>query len=193
MESLTEFYVIQCKPLREQQAAAALQDLLGLTTYLPRIKRRLHSRLQFAPFFPGYLFVRANLTEMTVQDLSTVPGVVRLVAFGDVPQPVPVAIIEALRERVDQLNAAGGLRRPDFHPGDPVSVTQGPLRGLEALFIKHMKPGDRARVLIEFLGELREAEIDVAMLEPAAAPEPEHPERRTRGRGRKIRNQYSVS
>ena len=72
----------------------------------------------------------------------------RLIAFGDIPQPVPAETIEAIRKRVDHLNDQGGLPKYIFHPCDAARLKGGPLRGLEAVFVGSMKSSTRACVLM---------------------------------------------
>jgi len=182
------WYVVHCQPLKEWYTAAVLTDQLGLTVYLPTVLQPFRGTLQRAPLFPRYLFVQANLEAVAPSTINAAPGVVRLVAFEEVPQPVPAATMAALRRRVDQLNTQGGLPVHGFQPGDAVWLTGGPLQGLEAVFVGPLKPRERVRVLIEFLGQLREAEVQVALLEPVrAAPAPQRA-RRTRGKGRRIKH-----
>lgn len=183
---ILQWYAVHCKPLKEAQAATALIDHLALTVYLPEVRRLFRGRKQRTPFFPGYLFVQANLHYVTPSRINATPGVLRLVAFGELPQAVPAEVIDLIRQRVDDLNMHGGLIEHGFRPGDAVRFKSGPLRGLEATFIGPMKPSERVRVLIDFLGSLRETEVDATMVERAAAPPPRR-ERRTRGKGRWIK------
>jgi transcriptional antiterminator RfaH len=188
MSNLSSWYAVHCKPLREWQAAVALESYLDLVVYLPEIRRRFRGQVQRSAFFPGYLFVRTNLQMVRFSSINTTPGVVRLVSFGGAaPQPVPDAAIEAIREVVDDFNRLGVLPKHNFRPGDTVQLKGGPLQGLKATFAGPMKPSERVQVLINFMGSCRKAEIDVHLLE-RAGPEPTtgH-ERRTRGQGRKIR------
>jgi transcriptional antiterminator RfaH len=182
-----QWYVVHCKPRKEWQAARALEEHFGLKVYLPEVRRHLHGQVQSIPFFPRYLFAQVNLQTVPVSSINTIPGVLRLVAFGAMPQPIQPAAIELIRQRVDDLNSHGGLPEHCFTSGDTVRLKGGPFQGLEALFVGPMEPRERVWVLINFLGGLREAEVDVDILERATpAPAPRQA-RRTRGKGRRIR------
>jgi transcriptional antiterminator RfaH len=188
------WYAIHCNPRKEWQAAQALQTVLGLDVYFPTICHRSRGKVNWEPLFPRYLFVQADLQTTAPSHINTTYGVNRLVMFNDVPQPVPEDIIDAMQEQISRLNAQGGLPRHTFSPGDTVRLKSGPLQGLEAVFLQDSKPDERVRILIEFLGDLRETEVDVAILEHSdgsLAPESQGKQdtrrRRTRGRGRKIR------
>ena len=185
----TQWYVVHCKPLKEWLAAKALEGHFGLKVYLPEIRRRFRGQIQRAPFFPRYLFIRANLERVPVSSINTTPGVLRLVTFGELPQPVLPAAIEFIHRQVDELNNRGGLTEHGFAPGDPVWLKGGPFQGLQALFVGPMKPTERVWVLIDFLGSLREAQVDIDVLERTSVTATQKPLRRTRGKGRRIRNQ----
>jgi len=73
------------------------------------------------PFFPGYLFVRTNLQHVSLSRINATPGVIRLVAFDDDPQPVPSDVIEMLYERLAHFDQA---RVQPFEAGDIVRVNK---------------------------------------------------------------------
>jgi transcriptional antiterminator RfaH len=186
----SHWYVAHCQRLKEWQAAAALEEHLDLAVYLPEVRRRGSRHVRRSPFFPGYLFVRADLRQVALSRINAMPGVLRLVAFGDLPQSVPVAVIEEIRQRVDDLNTHGGLPAHDFRPGETLRLKDGPLHALEAIFVGPTDPSERVQVLIEFLGSLRKMDVDASWLERAGdAPAPWR-ERRTRGNGRLIKRHH---
>jgi transcription antitermination factor NusG len=185
------WYVVHCRPFKEWQVGAALEAHLGLQVYLPEVKRRFRGKIQWTPFFPRYLFVAANLEEVQLSRINAMPNVLRLLAFDDLPQPVPAAVVDGIRRELDTLNAMGGLPEHGFCPGQKVWIKRGPLRGMEAAFVGPMKPSERVQVLLEFLGEIREVEVDVDALEHTSSGMAFKLERRTRGSGRKIRQHRS--
>ena len=182
------WYAVHCRPFKERLAASLLAEL-GLTVYLPEMKQRLRGRIRYRPFFLRYLFVRANLRTAAANRISTVAGVLRLVSFGETPQPIASTVIETLRQRVDHFNTHGGLSNHPFRPGDVVRLKDGPLHGLEAIFVGPMRASERVRVLIEFLCARRAMDVQAEALERVAAgPMPiTKPPRRTRGKGRVIK------
>lgn len=181
------WYAVHCKPLKEREAAAALENYLGLGIYLPEIRRRFRGKISHAPFFPRYLFVQADLQTVAASRINAAQGVVHLVAFDELPQPIPAEVIDAIRERLAHLNAQGGLAEHNFRPGDRVRLKDGPFRGIEAIFAGPMTPSTRVRILLEFLGQLRQTEVDVDSLEHLQTEPAPKRERRTRGKGRRIR------
>ena len=183
-----QWYVAYCQPLKERQVAAALENSY-VESFLPLIQRQTNGRKKYMPLFPRYLFLHVDLNSVGMYTIRRTPGLVKLVAFGETPQPVPAASIAALRQQVDTINAQGGLLEHSFQPGNAVRLTKGPLQGLQAVFIGPMHPSECVQVLLNFLGRLNKVEVDVHQLEHAEPAVPAQRERRTRGRGRPIRAQ----
>jgi transcription antitermination factor NusG len=115
----------------------------------------------------------------------------RIVAFDDWPVPLPDEVINLIRHKLDEINAAGGRPMHTFRPGDSVRITGGPLQSMLAIFEGPTTPAERVRVLLTFLGYARSASVPVTDLEKAPSDAevsvPKRP-RRTRGRGRRIKN-----
>ncbi|HEU5102641.1 MAG TPA: transcription termination/antitermination NusG family protein [Roseiflexaceae bacterium] len=185
-DSCAEWYVIHCQPLKERNVAACLEAQLGAIVYLPEVRRCFRGRVQSAPLFPRYIFAKVDLHAVAPSRINAVAGVARLVTFGEHIQPVSEALIAELRQRVERLNTAGGLPEHSFHPGDTVRIGEGPLQGLEVVFLGPQKPSARVRILIQFLGCLSELEIGSHALEVAEARPPLQSRRLTRGKGRRV-------
>lgn len=184
------WYAVYCNYRKERQASAAIEQLLELTTYVPELHRRIHGQTEYTPLFPCYIFVRAHPRQSALSRVVTVPGVLKLVAFDGQAQPIPDTVIYSLHEQVDELNAHGGMLDHGFRAGEQLQLRNGPLRGLSVVFQGPMTAQLRVRVLIDFLGSLREMEVDARSLERTntsldRAPRPVS-KRRTRGGGRKV-------
>jgi transcription antitermination factor NusG len=183
-----EWYVVHCMPFKEQYAATGLRAMLGLAVYLPQVQSYFRGHVQRAPWFPRYLFARADLQIVPPSSINAVPGVVRLISVDSTPQPISFRVIEAIRQQVDQLNAQGGLPNHHFKQGDSVRLRDGPLHGLEAVFVGPMEPSARVRVLIDFLGRLQEIKVKTSALEHVSSAHIPKLERWTRGKGRRIKH-----
>ncbi|MGQ9768510.1 MAG: transcription termination/antitermination protein NusG, partial [Anaerolineae bacterium] len=99
---------------------------------------------------------------------------------------VPDAAIQLIQERLRAIEAAGGLPKHPFKPGDEVVIDSGPLAGLCGIFEGPMGPAERVRILIRFLGETNKAEVPVEMLRRADNGRFRPRRRSTRGHGRRI-------
>jgi len=191
---MERWYVLYTKPNAEYAASRFLTQK-GYQTYLPEVKTS-HPRRGYdtVPLFPSYLFARFDWTRLVVQDIYQTPGVRTIVTFNHRPAVVPDEVIVYIQQRVEAINAVGGLPNHNFQPGDVVYIRSGPLAGLEAIFEGPMGPRERVWVLVHILGALNRAEVPVEVLEPAQGAAiavgkgKRKLPRRTRGRGRRIRN-----
>jgi len=174
------WYLIHCQPRKERYASRALESQLGLCTFLPEYKTRLRGEIRTTPFFPGYLFVQADLQQVPLSRINATPGVIRLVAFGDDPQPVPLHVIEMIYERLARFDQ---VHLQLFQPGDIVRVKrEGLLQDLEMIFLGPVTSGHRVAVLLNLLGRLKEVHLDIEVLEKV----PGSPDGMRRGTERKI-------
>jgi transcriptional antiterminator RfaH len=119
------------------------------------------------------------------------PGLNRIVSYGDVPIPIPVEVIDLLRVEVERRGAAGHQPLSTFHPGDMVRINRGPFRDMMAIFEGPTTPSMRVQVLLKAMGRATRVRLDAADLEAvsgtAPAAEAGNRPRRSRGRGRLIR------
>ena len=181
------WYVVHTRPQKELLAAGLLEERLDVAAYLPEALQPYRGEMRLRPLFPRYLFVHADLAVTPASAFDSMPGVIRLVVFGGQALPVDEQVVVALRQEVTRLNAAGGLFRTTLRPGDRVRVRTGPLAGLEAVFVEPLAPGDRAAVLLDFLGRQNRVTVALADMDPAPEPAPRRRRRRgTRGRGRRV-------
>ena len=183
------WYVVQCKPNKEGHAVRALRVLLGLTVFLPEKKIRSRGEVRYVPLFPGYFFVQVDLQKVPRGSINSSPGVLRLVEFGDVPQAVPPCVMETIFDKVNQYNNIGHLPPHGMQPGDLVRVKNGPLQELQMIFVGPHTASQRVRVLFEFLGRLKEVQIEGDRLEKITTPQtPPASDRKryTRGKGRRV-------
>ena len=189
-----QWVVLYTKSNAERQVARALYER-GVEVFLPTVRElRQRRRREYAPFFPCYLFARVDFEQVSYSTVAWTPGLRRVVAFGDRLAVMPDEAIEMIRQRLAEIEAQGGLPTYGFQPGDEVRIKDGPLRGLHAVFEGPMGPEERVQVLIRFLGQTYQREVAAANLE--RVPESERKQkrpRRTRGRGRRIRQPADTS
>jgi transcription elongation factor/antiterminator RfaH len=183
-----QWYALYTKPNAEYQLATTLQQR-KLEVYLPEIEApKARTDRKRKPFFPSYLFVHVDLETVGLSNLRWIPGLRRIVAFDDRPMPVPGEIIDLLRYKLGEIDAAGGRLAHSFQPGDSVRIVDGPFRDLLAIFDGPTTPAKRVQVLLRILGASR-VQVDVTDLEKVSSDSEEpvlRRPRRTRGRGRRI-------
>lgn len=156
------WYVAQLKPNGLQLARRNLERQ-GLEVFCPlqRVERRRGHRVSsvLVPFFPGYVFVALAPAGGEMRAASHTRGVARLVALGpEGPQPVPAALIAALRA---SCSPDGILQPPGpeaYEVGEAVRVTAGPLAGQVSRIVA-LAPEDRIWMLLDLMG--RETRVAV--------------------------------
>lgn len=147
------WFCVHTRPLKEAQIASYLREMLGLETYFPRLKRqktiRRVKRVVVSPLFPRYLFCRFDLAAR-FRAVRYAPDVIDVVSFGDRPAVVGDAMIEELKgwagEAVDIITI-----QPSLRPGDLVEITDGPMRGLQAVILHDRNDRDRVAVMLSIL------------------------------------------
>jgi transcriptional antiterminator RfaH len=147
------WYCVHTKPLKEQQVATHFHKMLGLEMYFPRLRRqktiRRVRRVVTSPLFPRYLFCRFD-PSLRYRAVRYAPDVIEVVSFGEHPTVVDDGIIEKLKnwagDAVDVITIQPGLR-----PGDLVEITDGPMRGLQAVIRHSRNDRDRVTVLLSIL------------------------------------------
>jgi transcriptional antiterminator RfaH len=147
------WYCVHTKPRRETHVAAYFEEVLGLEAYLPRLRQyrtvRRVRRLSVEPLFPRYIFCRFDAA-LQFRAVRHAPEVLDIVRFGDRPALVDEAIIRELKswagDAVDVIDAGENL-----NAGDRVTVTNGPLRGLQATILQARHDRDRVALLLSTL------------------------------------------
>lgn len=163
---MLSWYALNSKPHSEKSVCEAL-EARGLESYLPAYRVAHHGRrAQGAhPFFPCYLFARADLDDVGLSALQYLPGVRRLVFYGDQPARVPQGVIDEIRVRLGRMQGSvADAKGQPMSPGDTVLITGGPLAGLEASFDGRASSAERVRLLVNFLQTGARLEIDSAFV-----------------------------
>jgi len=129
--------------------------------YYPRL--RVHPvnprARKLVPYFPGYLFLRADLEQVGSSIFQWMPHTLGLVCFGGEPAVVPDHLIQAIKQRLDEINLAGGETFDGLKQGELVRISDGPFRGFEAIFDTRLPGSERVRVLLEFLSNRRQVAV----------------------------------
>ena len=170
IESPSKWYAVQTHPNREFLANSALAALDGVETFFPTLHvKPVNPRARTErPFFPGYLFVHADLGALGQRCVQYRPGVVRLVGLGDEPTPIPAPVIAEIGDRVRTAQAQDPLGLGDgafLQPGDKVRIQSGPLAGYEGMFDTRLGGPARARILVDFMGREIKTDVNVRTLE----------------------------
>jgi transcriptional antiterminator RfaH len=165
----TDWFLAYSKPRLED---VALDNLLkqGYEAWCPSIKkvparrRKADAAQLFGQevLFPRYVFFRPAHAEQSIGPVRSTQGVTSLVRFG-------VEFARLSHEKLVQIahwvNAQQGLGAAELmglKPGSAVKVTDGPLKGLDALV--RMTAADRVVVLLQLLGKDHEVALPYAQI-----------------------------
>jgi transcription antitermination factor NusG len=157
-----------CERLVAQQLSAK-----AFSPFLPEMKIRSkrpgwpHAVL--APIFPGYLFVRHAMDKASYLEILKARGVVRILEGGWTRlSRIPDSEVDAIRRLID--SGLEILPHPYFRQGDRVRVMEGPLAGLEGVFVREKPNKGRLVLSIDLIRTSVAVELDWAFVEAAARP-----------------------
>ena len=148
------WYVMRSKPNKESLLweQLSLQKIECFYPYL-RVKPVNPRARKLRAYFPGYVFVRVDLERTNLSALQWMPGALGLVSFGGEPASVPETLVNAIRNRVEQVNAAGGEVLAGLKKGQAVTIQAGPFAGYDAIFDARLSGNERVRVLLKLLDQ----------------------------------------
>ena len=146
------WYVIHSKPRKEDLLWEQL-CIRKIEAYYPRLQvKPVNPRARkVKPYFSGYVFAHVDLQQVNLSTLQWMPGARGLVSFGGTPASIPDSLLQAIRNQIEQINAAGGLPAKRMSPGAPVLIRGGIFDGYEAIFDAYLPGSERVRVLLSLL------------------------------------------
>lgn len=164
------WYAVQTRSKSEHIAAAGLGRFGEVEVYCPRVKfQRPTARgpVWFTEaLFPGYLFARFEAGEY-LRAVRHSNAVTKLLQFGEDFAVVPDQAVAQIREEM-----GGGdfkVVEVGHQVGDEVEVASGPLRGMTGIVTNLLGGEQRVRLLLEFLGGVREFEVEAHRLRSGRA------------------------
>jgi transcription antitermination factor NusG len=166
-----QWYAVWLRSHYEYTVAEQL-SARGFHTFLPQIpvwsKAPGPKRTIRTPMFPGYLFVRDTLDKDRYIDMLKVRGIVRVLEDGwSRLTPVPAEDIDAIQ----RITASDVVVSPHVHlqHGERVRVLEGPLAGVEGIFVQDKPSKGRLVVTMDILGRSVAVDMDCAAVASTAA------------------------
>ncbi len=155
------WYVLRSKPNKEEALWKEV-CVRGFEVFYPclQVKPVNPRSRKMRPYFPGYLFVRASLADVGQSVFSWLPYSRGLVSFDGQPAEVPDGLVQAVRRRVDQIQAAGVEQLLGIERGETVVIQGGPFAGYMAIFDARLAGEERVRVLLKLL-QVEQMKLDL--------------------------------
>lgn len=156
------WYALFTKPHMERRVGEALADK-GYEVFVPELEYHgKRGTLLRKAFFPRYVFALFDWND-DVTLVRWTRGLTSLVMFDGQPADIPEALIVELRTALESLDGDAFLRPK---PGDPIRITSGPLKDLDAVFDARLGEQGRVIVLLEILGRETRVEIGERRIQP---------------------------
>ena len=123
--------------------------------------------------FPGYIYVRMELTDEAWSAVKDTPGVTGFVGIGSRPSSLSLReVAHALAEPLPAAAAPGGASSPAsstgaaaFDVGETVTVIDGPFATLDATVIEVNADAQKVKVLVSIFG--RETPVELSFKQVA--------------------------
>jgi len=162
------WYVVQTQPFAEVRATTHLRRQ-GYRVFCPCYRKIIHHArrrtIALQPLFPSYLFLQFDISRDRWRSVNGTRGVVRLLAHGEHPNPVPRGVVEPLQAHT---GADGALDwAPSLEVGQIVRVAEGPFAELVGK-LKRLDADGRVCVLLDLLGRSVPVSLHCGALDPAA-------------------------
>ena len=159
------WFCVRSRPKSEHLAARNLRRFANLDeVFCPRIRYEKPTRRGKVWFvealFPGYFFARFDLAN-DLRRVNASPGVTGVLHFADSYPQIHDAYIAGLRGEFPEEENSIRVVNPEIEPGDEVVVTEGAMKGLTTIVTRLVSGGDRIAILLDWLGQSREAEVSL--------------------------------
>jgi len=142
-------------------------DRQGFETFLPlqEFTRRQDARFvsDLRPLFPGYMFIHLDPQVSPWRKVNSTYGVTKIVSFGEVPAPVPAALVSGLLKRCDDQGRL--VTSAPLRIGDEVTVVDGPFSEFVGT-IEAVDAQQRVWLLFEFMGQSARIQVDGSQVAP---------------------------
>ncbi len=163
---MKKWYLLYTKPRQEKIALQHLQNQ-AYEVYLPliqveKIRQGVRGLVEEA-LFPRYLFVQLDEAgSQSWAPIRSTVGVSQLVKFGHRFAEVSQDLVAWVHDHAKLVKLAPELKR-----GDVVTITEGPFRGMDAIF-KTYDGEKRAILLLNLLSKMTEAKFSLNWVKKAS-------------------------
>ena len=173
------YYAIQVRP-RGEGRFMRLFDALHpqarplFSVHFPRrtlsVRRKGVVRPSVLAVFPGYLFVEAEQQDVAAESrlFRRTEGFRRFLPSNRDIKPLAGRDLELVLHFVKKTGLVAGISRVRFDENSRITVTDGPLRGLEGMIVKVDKRKRRAKVRLSLYEEAFTVDLAFEVMEERA-------------------------
>lgn len=115
-------------------------------------------------FFPGYVMVRANLTDEVFHLIKNTPKVTGFLGSEQKPMPIPDSEAQAILDQIQE-----GVERPkpsvSFEVGETVRVVDGSFASFNGIVQEVDEERSRLKVEVSIFGRATPVDLDFSMVE----------------------------
>lgn len=115
-------------------------------------------------FFPGYVMVRANLTDEVFHLIKNTPKVTGFLGSDQKPMPIPDSEAQAILDQVQE-----GVERPkpsvSFEIGETVRVIEGSFASFNGIVQEVDEERSRLKAEVSIFGRATPVDLDFSMVE----------------------------
>lgn len=166
-----EWYALFVKTGQEDKVKQRLeyrfQEKLMFLVPKRRLKERRAGKWYFVTrtLFPGYVLIKGDIDQETMQLFKDVPGLLKLLKSGTEPLRIDSWEMEALGRLI--CNGEIISLSTILMENDRVTVVDGPLVSMEGYIRSIDCRKGRAKIVLNFLGEERMVDLGVMVLKPS--------------------------
>ena len=177
---MKRWYVVHAYSGFEKSVAQALRDRIVRNDMQERFGEVLvpteevvemrggHKRRSERKFFPGYVLVRANLTDEAYHLIKNTPKVTGFLGSDNKPVPIPDSEADRILSQVQD-----GVDRPkpsvSFEIGEQVRVSDGPFASFTGVVEDVDEERSRVKVAVSIFGRPTPVELEFGQVEKIAS------------------------
>jgi transcriptional antiterminator NusG len=172
-----KWYVIRAISGQEQKVKSYIEAELareGLSEHVPQILIPMEKvytikngkkTVKEKNYFPGYIYIQADLTGEVAPTIRAVNGVVGFLGAKDIPTPLRLSEVNRILGRVDEMSEQDASIVEPFIVGESVKVSEGPFQGFSGTIEEVMEDKKKLKVMVKIFGRKTPLELSFMQVE----------------------------